>query len=207
MFDESNLSNCLNLLGARSTDGIFGRLQQAYGETGRYYHDGSHIEECLTHLGAHQKLAERPEEIEAAIWFHDAVYDTKASDNEERSADWASEYLTTAGVGSAIVSRVHAMIIATKTHVAETQDQKLLLDIDLGILGASPAAFERYDQAIREEYSWVPLEQYRSARVVVLKSFLDRSAIYQTQTFADRLERQARDNLSVKINELESKNI
>lgn len=135
MFDESRLSTCLKKLGADSTAGIFARLSDAYGEAGRFYHDTTHIEECLTHLSEHVELAGYAAEVEAAIWFHDAVYDTKAADNEEQSADWASEYLLSVSVEAEAVSRIHSMIIATKTHVAETLDQKLMLDIDLGILG------------------------------------------------------------------------
>ena len=100
-----------------------------------FHHDTTHIEECLTHLSEHVELAGCAAEVEAAIWFHDAVYDTKAADNEEQSADWASEYLLSVSVEAEAVSRIHSMIIATKTHVAETLDQKLMLDIDLGILG------------------------------------------------------------------------
>jgi hypothetical protein len=71
----------------------------------------------------------------------------------------------------------------------------LLLDIDLSILGADEDAFDRYDRAIREEYSWVPEAEYRNARIKVLKSFADRASIYHTLIGRKRYESQARANL------------
>ena len=79
-----------------------------------------------------------------------------------------------------------------------------MVDIDLGILGASPAVFEEYDAAIRREFHWVPTVQYCMGRSQVLSSFLKRKAIYQTSTLFDLLEVQARENLSRKIKELAS---
>ena len=77
-----------------------------------------------------------------------------------------------------------------------------LVDVDLGILGASPDTFEAYDRAIRREYEWMPEDRYRAGRAAVLKSFLDRDAIYHTPEIRTELERKARQNLKRKLDEL-----
>lgn len=202
MFNQSNLSASLAALGVADASDVFNRLAQAYGEDGRHYHNQTHVAECLGHFSSCKELAERPAEIEVALWFHDAIYDTKSGDNEERSADWASEYLNAEGVAQPVVDRIHQMIVATKTHESSSADESLLLDIDLGILGATRAAFEEYDAAIRSEYSWVPLEQYVAGRLAILKAFLGRQKIYQTDHFGRILEANARLNLAAKIDEL-----
>ena len=202
MFSESVLCASLSSLGVSSCKTIFESLKNAYGAQDRHYHDQSHVSECLVHLGNTSHLATRVSEVEIAIWFHDAIYDSTKGDNEERSADWAANYLSDEGISKEIVSRIHDMIIATKTHVAKTDDEALLLDIDLGILGSSEATFELYDQAIRSEYHWVPIEQYSAGRVGVLRSFLDRPRIYQTTHYYDALEQTARSNLARKIEEI-----
>ena len=94
------------------------------------------------------------------------------------------------------------MILCTKTHVPSADDCRLMLDIDLGILGTPPDVFESYDQAIRREYHWVPEPDYRKGRATVLASFLNRDAIYRTSAFVEQHEKQARSNLERKINEL-----
>lgn len=202
MFNKTRLSACLSQLGISDPGGLFEKLCDAYGEPGRYYHDETHINECLSHFSSCEQLAERPEEIEAAIWFHDAVYDSRAGDNEEQSAEWAMNYLSAKGAEPSVVSRIVRMILATKSHVSETADEALLLDIDLGILGTSASVFEQYDKNIRKEYEWVPVDEYVEGRTKVLRTFLDRPAIYQTESFARQYEARARDNLSRKIEEL-----
>ena len=202
MFSEQTLSASLSAFGVTDSTAIFSALSEAYGAAGRHYHDQSHVVECLTQLRKTTQLANRVEEVEIAIWFHDAVYESTRGDNEERSADWAREYLSGEGVPEASIARIYDMVIATKTHVARTDDEALLLDIDLGILGSSEATFEHYDQAIRKEYHWVPAEQYSAGRVSILRSFLDRPRIYQTDHYFDSLEQTARSNLARKIEQL-----
>ena len=77
-----------------------------------------------------------------------------------------------------------------------------MLDIDLGILGTPRDVFESYDKEISQEYHWVPEADYRKGRTVVLDSFLERNEIYTTNAFFGRCEKQARENLEWKINEL-----
>jgi predicted metal-dependent HD superfamily phosphohydrolase len=127
--------------------------------------------------------------VELALWFHDAIYDTHRSDNEERSADWAK-----ASVGNA---RVHALVMATRHEaVPHDIDAQVLVDVDLWILGAPEERFDEYESQVRQEYGWVPGPIYRRKRKAILESFLARAAIYNTARFIERYEPQARVNLA-----------
>ncbi len=181
--------------------GLCERLIAAYREPQRRYHTQQHLRECLDHLQAVLGLAAHPGELELAIWFHDAVYDVKAQDNELRSARWAAEELACAGASADQVERVHALIMATchTTDIPADVDTRLLLDIDLAILGADPARFAEYDGQIRAEYRWVPGPIYRLKRHSVLQGFVDRPAIYGTQHFKALYETQARINLQAAL--------
>ena len=202
MFTRKNLDQTLRDLGAKPSEAIFTELYQAHTDKSRFYHNDQHISECLSHFQKLRRSADHPAEIEIAFWFHDAVYDTRANDNEERSADWAKAFLTISGVNQVSIERVVSMIIATKTHETDDTDSEILVDIDLGILGASEEAFERYDAAIRSEFHWVPLDQYVQGRAQVLQHFLDRDYIYKTAFFRTNHEQQARSNIARKINQL-----
>ena len=162
-----------------------------------------HVRECLTHFQNFWHLATRPAEIELAFWFHDAIYDIHRSDNEEQSAEWARSYLLGAGASAPATARIVDMILATKSHQAETFETQLMVDIDLGILGADREGFCRYDNAIREDYSGVPWPAYCSARAAVLRSFVDREPIYHTREPPAQFESAARENIVWKLNELE----
>ena len=61
--------------------------------------------------------------IEAAIWFHDVVYDTHRTDNERLSAEWAGRVLTAAGVPGPTISRVQELVLATE-HAREPADDE-----------------------------------------------------------------------------------
>ena len=64
-------------------------------------------------------LARQPTAVELALWFHDAVYDAKAGDNEERSAELAACCLGDARVPSMFIESVRRLVMATKRHEAE----------------------------------------------------------------------------------------
>src|SRR5436305_3380271 len=74
-------------------DGWYERLTLAYSEPERHYHNQQHIAECLHEFDRAAHLAQQPQAIEFALWFHDATYDPKAGDNEEKSASLASACL------------------------------------------------------------------------------------------------------------------
>lgn len=181
---------------------IFDKLLIHYQHPERHYHTDRHIAACWSLLQECRDLALYPAEIEIALWFHDAIYDSQRQDNEACSAAWAKRYLHNQQINLSVIDRICAMIMATKTHQALFSDAQLLVDIDLSILGTSWAVFEHYDRAIRQEYHWVPEAEYRSARARVLQQFLDRPVIYQIPLFRDRYEARARENLRGKIGRL-----
>jgi predicted metal-dependent HD superfamily phosphohydrolase len=75
--------------GSQGLTGHLGELIHAYSSPDRYYHNLTHIQDCLSVFDQTSSLVAHPKEVELAIWFHDAVYDTRRSDNEQKSAEWA----------------------------------------------------------------------------------------------------------------------
>ena len=198
---EKSMQRAWHGLGAEPPQSLMPSLLSAYAQPQRAYHTQQHLAECLAHFEAVQALAQRPAEVEIALWFHDAVYEVKAQDNELRSADWAAQVLTRAGIAAQVAQRVHALIMATcHTATPEDADAQLLVDIDLAILGAAPERFAQYDSQVRQEYAWVPSLIYGFKRKQVLRSFLDRPNLYSTIYFQQKLEQQARENLRKAIN-------
>jgi predicted metal-dependent HD superfamily phosphohydrolase len=144
-----------------------------------------------------------PGAVQLALWFHDAIYDTHRSSNEEESARWACETLAAAGAEPAMKDRVRSFILATKHDAAPVApDARLTVDIDLSILGAPVARFDEYESQIRREYAWVPERVYAAERAKILRGFLARAAIYGTAFFANALEGQARSNLERSLSRL-----
>lgn len=180
------------------------RLRALHAEKHRAYHDASHLGACLRLVDQPEvkALAEHPLEVEAALWFHDAVYDPRASDNEDKSARLAEDTLGGAGLGRDALARIATHVRATKDHVAKTPDTQLVLDIDLSILGEPAEVYDRFEAAIRREYAWVPPEAYVTGRTAVLGRFLTRPSVYGTALFRERYEARARENLARAIHAL-----
>ena len=82
-------------------------------------------------------------------------------------------------------------------------DARLVVDIDLSILGQDEQVYDLFERAVREEYKWVPWFLYRRKRIEILRSFLDRESIYGTERFRQRYESTARSNLERAIRALE----
>jgi predicted metal-dependent HD superfamily phosphohydrolase len=98
---------------------------------------------------------------------------------------------------------VRELVLATRHNTTpESPDARLMVDIDLSILGASWPRFDEYEAQVRREYSWVPDPAFRNARVKILRAFLDRPSVYATDFFRERLEAAARSNLAGSLTRL-----
>jgi predicted metal-dependent HD superfamily phosphohydrolase len=181
-------------LGAAPPPGVYEELVAAYGEPHRRYHTLRHLDECFG-LGARWD-AERPGEVELALWFHDAVYDTRRHDNEQRSAVWAREVANRAGLEPGVGERVAALIMATRHDAVPVgTDACVLVDIDLAILGADAQRFDEHERDVRAEYGWVPGVTFRAERRKILQRLLAREVLYNTPRMRESHEVRARANL------------
>ena len=183
-------------LGAAPPAGVFEEVMGRYAEPQRRYHTARHLEECFDVLEGVRGDADRPGEVELALWFHDAVYDTRRHDNEERSAAWAREVVALAGSSADVGERVAALIMATRHDATPVgADACVLVDVDLSILGAEPLRFDEYERQVREEYQWVPEAVFRRERRKILRRLLARPALFNTARMRESHESRARANI------------
>ena len=184
-------------------------LRQRYAEPQRHYHTWAHIEALLEHYRRWVRYLNRPGPVLWALYWHDAIYDPKAKDNEEKSAQLlereAAGHLSPHDVDFAA-----AMIRATATHTVpeglsaqDAEDLALFLDMDLSILGAPEPIYDRYEQDIRAEYAFVPEEAYRAGRGAILTGFLSRPRLYFTDIAHAEWDTAARANLARALRALE----
>lgn len=189
----------------RADEALGVRLLAGYAESHRRYHTVQHLAECLGFFALTRTACRHPAEIATALWFHDAIYDTRRHDNEDRCADWASTELGRAGVADPVIERVAGLVLATKHATApQDPDAQLLVDIDLAIFGADEPRFTEYERQIREEYAWVPDPVFRQKRGEILAGFLARPKLYLTAAVGATREAPARANLRRAISALEN---
>jgi predicted metal-dependent HD superfamily phosphohydrolase len=171
-------------------------LAARYSEPQRHYHTMQHVAEILPLVSTSS--------ARAAVWFHDAIYDPRGTDNEERSAVLARDALHDLRFDQATIDSVAAAIRATAHHdpAGLPPDLVRFLDSDLSILGADRERYRAYTAAVRREYAHVPDAIFRPARRAILQSFAARPRIYFTDELRDRFEAAARANLAREIEEL-----
>ena len=203
MITESRWQNLCQNLNISHDASEYQRLISAYNEPHRAYHSQQHLSECLEKLdwSTTGSSSQNKALVEVALWYHDAIYDTSAQDNELKSAQWAVRFLSDSGLSPDVCKQVYALVMATCHGEVPTDPlQQWMVDIDLSILGADDARFAEYEVQVRQEYSWVPLDVYQVKRREILKQFLDQARLYQTQQFYERYEKKARKNLQQAIN-------
>ena len=198
-------SALLHRCGASVDPEPYGRdLLKRWAEPQRRYHATEHLRAVLDHVDALAEHAGDPDTVRLAAWFHDAVYRPDRSENEERSAALAVRALTEAGLSRERVAEVARLVRLTVTHRPEPGDRdgEVLCDADLAVLGGPPQAYAAYAAAVREEYAFVPEEDFRAGRAAILRQLLALPALYRTTTALDRFDAAARANLAAELTRL-----
>jgi len=188
-------------IGSVALESAFADLIRHYDDPARAYHNLHHLRHVLTTVDSLAHSAGDVRTVQLAAWFHDVIYDPRASDNEERSAAFAAAELRGFGLPEHTIQRVGELILLTKTHAVPPgdADAAVLLDADLVILGAPPAEYAAYALGIRQEYAHVSDADFRRGRRAVLERFLQRTRLFQTDPMHAALDAPARRNLRDEI--------
>lgn len=183
----------------------FDILVAAYSAPERHYHTLEHLADMFRVVGRLDQNALDPNALRLAVWFHDAVYDPRARDNEMRSGELAVDLLGPLGLPARVIDRVVQLVWVTALRPTAPppgdQDASLLVDADLAVLGSAPERYRRYAADIRREYGFLSDAEYRRRRVKVLRSFLTRPRIYQHPVLFAEGEHQARANITAELAE------
>jgi len=195
-------------------------LNAAYKEPQRSYHAWDHIDELLHKLDELNELAARPDIIATAIFWHDAVYATRAQDggfraDSENVRDSEALFRRHTLLSKADANAVSEMIMATARHLDAratiehypgfSKDLDLFLDLDLSPLAASREIFSRNLDRIRFEYSWVPEAAFCLGRLEMLDRFAKIGpALYRRKETSALWLDAARNNINRTLSEMRS---
>ncbi len=184
--------------GATDTSSVVHQLlADAYQEPQRRYHTLEHIEHCLCMFDLCQSMADDPDALEIAIWFHDVVYVPGKRDNEALSAELYLE-MSSGGHGDKMRERVVRLIMATLHDGTslEDSDSSFMVDIDLSSFALSFQDFLHDSQNLRAENPQLSDADYYQKQSNFQSCLLSRQKFFLSDFFHQRYEQQARDNLS-----------
>jgi predicted metal-dependent HD superfamily phosphohydrolase len=177
-------------------------IEKNYSKSNRYYHNLTHLDNLLAELSPFKNRFSNWDVNVFAIVYHDIIYNTLKSDNEEKSAELAVKRLKEISFPENLIAQCKTIILATKKHEMADEETNLITDADLSILGSEPNAYKLYTQQIRKEYRIYPDFIYNPGRKKVLTHFLEMKKIFKTKEFSLKYESQARINLKEELNAL-----
>lgn len=174
---------------------VYATLDRLLGAPTRHFHNLSHIRDCIGLVDEVAPLLADPDAVELALWFHDAVLEPGAADNERRSAALFLELAD--GAPPALRRQIARLVLATAhgdSHLGG--DPAYVVDIDLAGLGAPWDEFMHKGDLLRREASRQGDDEYYRSQVTFLGRLLARPTLYATDHFRATLEGAARSNLS-----------
>lgn len=200
------LELCRRVAARGDVAGAGAALLGRWAEQHRGYHDLAHLDEVLARVTLLEAEADDVDTVRLAAWFHDAVYDPTADDNEEQSAELATTALSGLDVRPVQVAEVARLVRLTATHEVEADDRDgaVLCDADLAVLAADELRYTSYVEGVRLEYAHVDDASFATGRARVLTTLLDRPALFRTEHGRATWEQRARANAGAELERLRS---
>ncbi len=156
-------------IGMLVRSGSVEKLMAAWNEPHRFYHNESHLQNLLTLVDARSRsLGVSVLEtyvLTLLAFYHDAVYDPRRNDNEEKSAQM---FLADKMCDDTIADRVVAGILATKDHTKPCGDPivELFLDMDVNnLLTGTLSSLITDGINVFKEYQFYDWNDFRYGRI------------------------------------------
>lgn len=137
---------------------------------------------------------------------HDIFYDPHlyvprhGSLCESVSADWTKCVAREIGLPESFCLDMERLIMATAHNArSDNEDERLIADVDLAILGSPPNEYEGYRLGIRQEFGFYREDIFEGGRLSFVKKFLHKDRIFQTDAFYELFEARARENLTCEL--------
>jgi predicted metal-dependent HD superfamily phosphohydrolase len=175
---------------------LWAEIEKNHSRKARHYHTLQHLDNLLVQLTEVKGKIQHWETILFTLFYHDIIYNSLRSNNEERSAELAKKRMKQISVANHSIKLCIEQILATKSHIESTHsDTNYFTDADLSVLGHPWEAYSLYYKNVRAEYSIYPDFVNNPGRIKALKHFMSMDRIFKTDTFYNKFETQARQNL------------
>jgi predicted metal-dependent HD superfamily phosphohydrolase len=182
---------------------LWSEIEQKYSGKRKHYHNLQHLENLLQQLIEVKDKIQNWNIILFTLFYHDSIYNTLKTNNEEKSADLAEKRMKQLGVYINEIELCKEQILATKSHQLSTNnDTNLFTDADLSILGQPWETYVKYLKNVRKEYKFYPIFVYKLGRKNVIQHFLEMKPLFKTKFFFDKFENQAKKNLLKELSTL-----
>jgi predicted metal-dependent HD superfamily phosphohydrolase len=182
------------------TNELWTEIEKNYSSKKRHYHTLRHLDNLLAQLTEIKGEIQNWETVLFTLYYHDIVYNSLKSDNEEKSAELAEKRMKQISVPIDKIELCKNQILATKSHIKSTDsDTNYFTDADLSVLGQNLETYSLYCKNVRKEYSIYPDFVYNPGRKKVLNHFLAMDRIFKSDFFYNKFETQAKQNLQKEI--------
>jgi predicted metal-dependent HD superfamily phosphohydrolase len=182
---------------------LWTEIEKNYSSKKRHYHTLQHLDNLLSQLTEVKSEIQNWETTLFTLFYHDIIYNSIKSDNEEKSAGLAEKRMKQISVSNYKIELCKKQILATKSHIKSIDsDTNYFTDADLSILGQNWETYLLYCKNVRKEYSIYPAIVYNPGRKKVLNHFLSMDRIFKTDFFYNKFETQAKLNLQQEIESL-----
>ena len=182
----------------KEIDEFFDSIFREY-SSNRFYHTIDHVIYMLDNIDNFKLTSKKRLKLEIAIWFHDVIYDSKKTDNEEKSGKYANFFLKMIGVPKKHRKEVKQLILITShKEIPKSKLERIICDLDL--LEFSEKWHLENSFKIRKEYSHLSDDDWNKGRKEFLEFMLLKKYIYNTSEYRDGLEVKTRTNLIEELN-------
>ena len=187
-FNQNTIKECLlaeaKYIGLPSPIAL--TIIDLYDAPNRHYHTSQHLFNVLNESNKAIPLLDpdKTRALKLSLWFHDVIQNYTKTKDSTKSDEEMSESFMRLYCGqiysSEILNHAGKMILLTGHYSKdltpiEDITSQIMLSCDLAILGYEKSLYDKYALNISKEYSFLDPSYYRSERLKVLTSLLEKN--------------------------------